>query len=180
MASLSLPRPLSAAAGTLRGWALARLAVPPLGPTEPHPPVGDPANVLWLTDLSESLISYESNNDDFTGGSPTENDLAHVRYELRDRDGVLLGTTRGVGRMLYKRREDGHHIAYFSEEITLLDGNVVRTGGLVDDAKLTEGEQQTIPAVVVAGPLRGAVGFRQFRPVDTHKLYASGLLLHRR
>lgn len=180
MVPTGIAAPLAEVVGALKGWVLARLAVPPLGPTEDKPRVSDPAHLLWLTELSESLISYTSTNDDFTGNSPTESDVAHVAYELRGKDGTLLGSTQGTGRMLYRRPEDGHHIAYFSEEIRLLDGNVIRTGGLVDDALLTEGEQATIPAVVVAGPLRGAVGFRQFRPVDTHKLYASALVLHRR
>ncbi|OKI12891.1 hypothetical protein A6A07_17635 [Streptomyces sp. CB03911] len=125
------------------------------------------------------MVSYDSNNEDFEGASPTLDDLAHVRYELRDQKGVLLGATKGIGQMLRKGPE-GNFLAYFSEEIRLLDGTVIRTGGVVDDARLTAGEQQTIKAVAVAGPLRGAIGFRQFRPVETHKSYASAIVLYRR
>ncbi|MFD9690317.1 hypothetical protein ACFWXO_31675 [Kitasatospora sp. NPDC059088] len=178
MASISLPGPLAPVAAALRGRLLAWLAVPPLGPTGPNPPVGDPANLLHLTDLAETLISYESTNSDFSGATPTLDDLAHVRYELRDQQGAMVGTTKGIGRMLRKGPE-GNFLGYFSEEIRLIDGNVIRTGGIVDDARLTLGEQQTIKAVAVAGPLRGAIGFRQFRPVETHKAYASAIVLYR-
>ncbi|MFF1875413.1 hypothetical protein [Streptomyces sp. CB03911] len=179
MASITLPGPLGTAADSLRGWLLARLAVPPFGPKGPNPAVGEPENLLYLTDLVETLVSYDSNNEDFEGASPTLDDLAHVRYELRDQKGVLLGATKGIGQMLRKGPE-GNFLAYFSEEIRLLDGTVIRTGGVVDDARLTAGEQQTIKAVAVAGPLRGAIGFRQFRPVETHKSYASAIVLYRR
>lgn len=179
MASITLPGPLAPAADALRGWLLAKLAAPPLGPAGPNPPVGDPANLLYLTDLAETLISYDSSNSDFSGATPTLEDVAHVRYELRDQQGALVGTTNGYGRML-RKGPDGSFLGYFSEEIRLVDGNVLRTGGVVDDARLTLGEQQTIKAVAVAGPLRGAIGFRQFRPVETHKAYASAIVLYRR
>ncbi|MFE2108853.1 hypothetical protein ACFXAF_23730 [Kitasatospora sp. NPDC059463] len=179
MAPIPLPGPLGPAADALRGWLLARLAVPPLGPTGPNPAVGEPENLIHLTDLTETLISYDSTNADFSGSTPTLDDLAHVRYELRDQQGALVGTTKGIGRML-RKGPDGNFLGYFSEEIRLIDGHVIRTGGIVDDARLTLGEQQTIKAVAVAGPLRGAIGFRQFRPVETHKSYASAIVLYRR
>ncbi|MCM2410711.1 MULTISPECIES: hypothetical protein [unclassified Streptomyces] len=166
--------------GEFKAQQIVELTAPPFAPEEEHPAVGDPANVLWLADLNETLLKYESNNEDFEGKNPTPDDFARVEYELRDADGNVVGTTKGVGRMLYKRPEDGHHIAYFSEEIRLNDGTVIRTGGLVDDVKLTEGEQATIPAVGIAGPFRGAVGFRQFKPVETHKSYLSQIVLYRR
>jgi hypothetical protein len=161
-------------------WAITTFAVPPLAPSPEDPRVADPGNALVLTDLSEKLLKYDSNNDDFSGSSPTVNDRAAVEYQLFDSGGGLIGQTRGVGQMLYKRAEDGHHIAYFSEEITLADGNIIRTGGLVDDARLTTGEQATITAVGVAGPFCGAIGFRQFRPVVAHELYESSIVLYRR
>ncbi|MGC0367620.1 2-keto-4-pentenoate hydratase/2-oxohepta-3-ene-1,7-dioic acid hydratase in catechol pathway [Rhodococcus sp. 27YEA15] len=112
--------------------------------------------------LSERVLKYGSNNEDPEGLNPTVEDAATVEYELFDGD-VKVGQTKGVGRMLYKR-DDGAFVAYFSEVITLTDGTVIRTGGLVDDSRLTAGEQATIQAVGVAGKFKGAVGFRQFRP----------------
>lgn len=171
--SFRLRTPISA-------WAITTFAVPPFAPSAADPIVADPRNALVLTDLSEKLVKYNSNNDDFSGRSPTVNDRAAVEYQLFDADGGLIGQTTGVGQMLYKRPQDGHFVAYFGEEIKLTDGNVIRTGGLVDDARLTEGEQATITAVGIAGPFRGAIGFRQFRPVVAHELYASSIVLYRR
>jgi hypothetical protein len=161
-------------------WAIKTFAVPPLAPSPEDPIVADPRNSLLLTDLSENLLRYDSNNDDFSGESPTVNDRAAVEYRLFDADGTLVGQTRGIGQMLYKRDSDGHFIAHFSAEIKLAAGNVIRTGGLVDDALLTAGEQATIAAVGIAGPFRGAVGFRQFRPVVPHESYVSNIVLYRR
>ncbi|WP_211269235.1 allene oxide cyclase barrel-like domain-containing protein [Saccharothrix syringae] len=163
----------------LSTWAITRFATPPFAPDPKDPRVADPGNSLQLFDLSEKVLKYESNNDDPEGENPTLDDEASVAYELFDGDGRRVGRTKGVGRMLYQR-EDGGFVAYFSEEITLHDGTVVRTGGLVDDTRLTRGEQATIQAVAVAGPFKGAVGFRQFRPVVPHKEYQSNIVLYRR
>ncbi|MEV8441636.1 hypothetical protein AB0425_30000 [Actinosynnema sp. NPDC051121] len=163
----------------LSQWAITRFATPPFAPNAKDPRVADPHNALTLFDLSERVLAYESNNDDPDGENPTIDDEASVAYELFDGDGKRVGRTKGVGRMLYQR-EDGGFVAYFSEEITLDDGTVVRTGGLVDDTRLTKGEQATIQAVAVAGPYKGAVGFRQFRPVVPHKEYQSNIVLYRR
>ncbi|CAJ62724.1 hypothetical protein FRAAL4082 [Frankia alni ACN14a] len=128
------------------------------------------------------MTAYQSTNDDLTGATPTENDVATVELDIFAPDGTLLGRTVGGGRMLYQQADDGHYIAYFGEEISLLDGNVVRSGGLVDDARLTAGEPATFPAVVVDGPLRGAIGYRQFRPLvkETHDTYISSIVLYGR
>lgn len=170
---------LAGVRATLASAALTWLATPPLGPAANDPAVADPGNSLLLYDLSEKLLAYDSNNEDFTGQSPTVEDSANVAYELFDADGKTIGKTKGIGRMLYQRPEDGAFVAYYSEEIRLEDGTVVRTGGLVNDARLTAGEAATIRAVGVSGPFRGAVGFRQFRPVVPHKEYASAIVLYR-
>ncbi|WP_208896922.1 allene oxide cyclase barrel-like domain-containing protein [Streptomyces incarnatus] len=166
-------------AAEARAQRIAELAAPPFAPEKDHPLLSDAENVLWLADLNENLLAYESTNDDFEGKNPTLDDFARVSYELRDAEGNVVGTTQGVGRML-RKGPDGHFIAYYSEEITLTDGTVIRTGGLVDDARLTAGEQATIPAVGVAGPFKGAIGYRQFKPVETHKSYLSQIVLYRR
>ncbi|MFI0479622.1 hypothetical protein [Actinomadura sp. 9N215] len=157
------------------------LAAAPPDPTSDR--VGELAGdgrSLILHDLTEKVVEYESNNPDPTGGTPTEEDFATVRLEIFGPGGEPLGHTAGAGRMLYRRPEDGHFIAYFGEEIRLLDGNVIRAGGLVDDARLTAGEAAGFPAVVVAGPLRGAIGFRQFRPVgEAHGTYESSIVVYR-
>ncbi len=163
----------------LRSWALANLAVPPLAPPKETSTVGKPTNSLLLFDLAEKVLAYESNNDDPNGENPTLNDAAQVAYELVGPDGRVVGRTEGYGQMLHQR-PDGAFVAYFSEKITLADGNVIRTGGLVDDSRLTNGEQATIQAVGIAGPFRGAVGFRQFRPIVPHKEYLSNIVLYRR
>ncbi|HWE88009.1 MAG TPA: hypothetical protein VG317_00935 [Pseudonocardiaceae bacterium] len=163
----------------LSSWAIAGLAVPPFAPDPTDPIVADPGNALLLFDLSERVLAYDSTNDDPDGENPTINDSATVAYELFDTAGTSIGRTKGVGRML-RQRADGGFVAYFSEVITLTDGTVIRTGGQVDDTRLTAGEQATIQAVGVAGPFRGAVGFRQFRPVVPHKEYASNIVLYRR
>jgi hypothetical protein len=139
-----------------------------------------PGRSLILRDLTEKVVKYESTNPDLTGRTPTVDDVAKVELEIFDAEGGLLGRTAGAGRMLYQRPEDGHFIAYFGERIELLDGNVIRAGGLVDDARLTAGEHATFPAVVVEGPLRGAIGFRQFRPAvqDSHTVYESSIVLY--
>lgn len=141
-----------------------------------------PERSLILRDLTEKVKAYQTNNDDPTGLSPTDNDVATVELDIFAADGTLLGHTVGGGRMLFQKADDGHFIAYFGEEITLLDGNVVRSGGLVDDALLSAGEAATFPAVVVDGPLRGAIGFRQFRPLvkETHDTYISSIVLYGR
>ncbi|NUK13688.1 hypothetical protein HRW18_38290, partial [Streptomyces lunaelactis] len=95
--------------GEFKAQQIVELTAPPFAPEEEHPAVGDPANVLWLVDLNETLLKYESNNADFEGKNPTPDDFARVEYELRDADGNVVGTTKGVGRMLYQRPEDGHH-----------------------------------------------------------------------
>jgi hypothetical protein len=150
--------------------------VPPFGPSPDDPSVADRSRTLIHRDLDERVISYDSNNDDPEGKNPTLDDAATVAYELFA-GGTSIGTTRGIGRMLY-RKDDGGHVAYYSEVITLHDGTVIRTGGYVDDAALTAGEQATIQAVAVTGPYAGAVGYRQFRPVDTHKVYRSNIVLY--
>jgi hypothetical protein len=140
----------------------------------------DATDALVLRDLTERVTDYRSTNADRTGNNPTETDFAEVRLDIFAASGDLLGHTAGAGRMLY-RDADGHFIAYFGEEITLLDGTVIRSGGLVDDARLTAGEPATFPAAVIAGPLRGAIGFRQFRPVgsDAHDTYESSIVVYR-
>ncbi|WP_176457434.1 MULTISPECIES: allene oxide cyclase barrel-like domain-containing protein [Nocardiaceae] len=64
---------------------------------------------------------------------------------------------------------------------TLFDGNVIRAGGLVDDGRLTAGEWATFPAVVTDGPLRGAIGYRAFRPIvgQEHRSYESVIVVYR-
>lgn len=172
-------RTLATAKATVGSYALAWLAAPPFGPAPTDPAVADRRNALQLYDLTEKLVSYDSTNDDFSGESPTLADTAQVAYELFDADGEPVGKTKGIGRMVYQEK-DGAFVAYYSEEIRLSDGTLVRTGGLVNDARLTAGETATIQAVGVSGPFRGAVGFRQFRPVSTHKEYASAIVLYRR
>ncbi|MFC0438482.1 hypothetical protein [Kutzneria buriramensis] len=174
-----LPAAVTAVLSELSSFAISKLVAPPFAPAKDDPRLADPANSLVLVDLAEKLLKYESNNKDFTGESPTVNDHAEVEYEFFDAKGDKIGQSKGVGQMLYQR-EDGGFVAYFGEEIRLRDGNVIRTGGLIDDARLTAGEQATITAVGVAGPFRGAVGFRQFRPVVPHKEYASAIVLYRR
>ena len=139
-----------------------------------------PGRSLVLRDLTEKVVRYESTNPDPTGRTPTVDDFATVDLEIFGPGGDLLGRTSGAGRMLYRQEHDGHFIAYFGERIELLDGNVVRAGGLVDDARLTEGEFATFPAAVVAGPLAGAIGYRQFRPSaqDAHTVYESAIVLY--
>jgi len=139
-----------------------------------------PGRSLVLRDLTEKVVRYESTNPDPTGRTPTIDDFATVDLEIFASDGGLLGRTSGAGRMLYRQEPDGGFIAYFGERIELLDGNVVRAGGLVDDARLTEGEFATFPAAVVEGPLRGAIGYRQFRPTvqDSHTVYESSIVLY--
>ncbi|MFD5557321.1 hypothetical protein ACFWIA_26210 [Streptomyces sp. NPDC127068] len=142
----------------------------------------DTSRSLILRDLTEKVVAYRSNNPDPTGTSPTENDFATVSLEIFGPDGEPLGRTEGAGRMLYRQPGDGHFVAYFGEEITLRDGNVIRAGGLVDDARLTAGEHATFPAVVVGGPLRGAIGFRQFRPLvkESHSTYESSIVVYKK
>jgi hypothetical protein len=163
----------------LSAWAIKNFAVPPLAPSATDQIVADPRNALVLTGLSEKLLKYNSTNDDFSGQTPTVNDQAAVEYQILN-GAAVIGQSKGFGQMLYKREEDGHFIAYFSEEIKLADGNVIRTGGLVDDALLTAGEQATITAVGIAGPFSGAVGFRQFRPIVPHEEYVTSIVLYRR
>ncbi|WP_162233207.1 MULTISPECIES: allene oxide cyclase barrel-like domain-containing protein [Protofrankia] len=173
-----LPSALAPVRTAVTSGVLATLAVPPLAPPR-GTTIADPKNALLLFDLVEKVLAYDSNNEDPNGENPTLDDVAEVAYEFVGADGRTIGTTKGYGRMLYQR-PDGGFVAYFSEEIKLQDGNVIRTGGLVDDSRLTAGEQATINAVGVAGPFRGAVGFRQFRPVVPHKEYQSNIVLYRR
>jgi hypothetical protein len=142
----------------------------------------DPANSLVLHDLTEKIVKYSSNNPDMTGSTPTEKDFAEVSLDIFDATGDKIGETAGAGRMLY--RQDGgkgSFLAYFGETIRLNDGTVIRSGGLVDDGRLTTGEPAGFPAVAVAGPLRGAIGYRTFRPVvkETHDTYVSSIVLYR-
>jgi hypothetical protein len=163
--ALGSPDEATALLSELSSFVISKLAVPPLRNVKENPLVIDPANSLVLVDLTEKLLKYESTNDDFTGESPTTDDHAEVEYEFFSDKGERLGQSKGVGQMLYQR-PDGGFVAYY--------------GGLVDDTRLTAGEQVTITAVGVDGPFRGAVGFRQFRPVVTHKEYASAIVLYRR
>ncbi|GLZ40826.1 hypothetical protein [Actinokineospora sp. NBRC 105648] len=155
-------------------------AVPPRTESDHAGGLADPATALILRDLTEKVVDYESTNPDPTGTTPTEQDFAKVRLEISGPDGVRLGVTNGAGRMLYKQ-DNGSFLAYFGEEITLDDGNVIRAGGLVDDSRLTAGEWASFPAVVVDGPLRGAIGYRTFRPLqkETHDTYESAIVLYR-
>lgn len=138
-----------------------------------------PGRSLVLRDLTEKVVRYESNNPDPTGRTPTVDDFATVDLEIFGPGGDLIGRTSGAGRMLYRQESDGHFVAYFGERIELLDGNVIRAGGLVDDARLTAGEYASFPAVVVEGPLAGAIGYRQFRPLqDAHTVYESAIVLY--
>ncbi|MGP4051047.1 allene oxide cyclase barrel-like domain-containing protein [Streptomyces sp. 2A115] len=166
----------------LSDWLLPLVATPPKTVSSRVDALRDTGRSLILRDLTEKVVAYESNNPDPTGTTPTENDFATVKLEIFGPDGEPLGHTEGAGRMLYRREEDEHFIAYFGEQITLNDGNVVRAGGLVDDARLTAGEHATFPAVVVSGPLRGAVGFRQFRPLvqESHTTYESSIVLYKK
>ncbi|GAB3887068.1 hypothetical protein GCM10029964_052430 [Kibdelosporangium lantanae] len=155
--------------------------VPPV-PTSPEvEALRAPGTSLILRDLTEKVTSYESNNPDPTGKSPTVDDFATVTLDIFGPDGDLLGRTSGAGKMLFRQEHDGHFVAYFGEEITLADGNVIRAGGLVDDARLTAGEWASFPAVVVSGPLAGAIGYRQFRPLkdSTHASYESAIVVYR-
>jgi hypothetical protein len=138
-----------------------------------------PGRSLILRDLIEKVVHYESTNPDLTGRTPTLDDFATVRLEIFDDGGALVGHASGAGRMLY-RQADGHFVAYFGERIELLDGNVIRAGGLVDDFRLSEGEHATFPATVVEGPLAGAIGYRQFKPAvkDSHTTYESSIVLY--
>ncbi|GAA2985961.1 allene oxide cyclase barrel-like domain-containing protein [Streptosporangium longisporum] len=167
---------------TVSSWALPLVAAPPETTSERVGALGRPGRSLILRDLTEKVVEYHSNNPDPTGTTPTEKDVATVRLEIFGPDGEPLGHTSGAGRMLYRQEHDGHFIAYFGEEIRLRDGNVIRSGGLVDDARLTAGEAATFPAVVVSGPLRGAIGFRQFRPLvkDAHDTYESSIVVYLR
>lgn len=157
------------------------LAAPPETTSDRVGALARPGRSLILRDLTEKVVEYRSNNADPTGTTPTEKDFATVRLEIFGPDGEPLGETTGAGRMLYKQEHDGHFIAYFGEEIRLRDGNVIRSGGLVDDARLTAGEAAHFPAVVVAGPLRGAVGVRWFRPLakEAHDAYESAIVVYR-
>ncbi|GAB2855650.1 hypothetical protein GCM10022221_64000 [Actinocorallia aurea] len=165
---------------TLGTWAVPLVAAPPATVDDRIAGLARPEAALLLHGLTEKVVKYHSTNPDPTGGTPTLDDFAEVELEIFGPDGEPLGRTAGAGRMLYRRESDGHFIAYFGERIELLDGNVIRAGGLVDDALLTEGEAAGFPAVVVDGPLRGAIGFRQFRPLkDAHTTYASSIVLYR-
>ena len=182
--SLSVPFTplLDSLLDSLRGWLVPRVAAPPRTTDAAVGRLARPGRSLILRDLREKVVEYRSNNPDPTGGTPTENDFATVRLEIFGPDGALIGRTEGAGRMLYREPADGHFVAYFGERIVLDDGNVVRAGGLVDDARLTAGEFASFPAVVVAGPLHGAVGYRQFRPLvkESHTVYESALVLYRK
>ncbi|GAB1326305.1 allene oxide cyclase barrel-like domain-containing protein [Streptomyces sennicomposti] len=166
----------------LSDWLTPLVATPPKTVSPEVGALKDTGRSLILRDLREKVVAYESNNPDPTGTTPTENDFATVKLEIFGPDGSQIGTTEGAGRMLYRQARDEHFIAYFGEEITLNDGNVIRAGGLVDDARLTAGEHATFPAVVVSGPLRGAIGFRQFRPLvkESHTTYESSIVVYRR
>ncbi|MEO3814006.1 hypothetical protein ABGB17_33840 [Sphaerisporangium sp. B11E5] len=166
---------------TVNSWLLPLFAAPPETTSEKVGALRRPERSLILRDLTEKVVEYSSNNPDPTGTTPTDKDFATVTLEIFGPDGEQIGRTRGAGRMLYKQEHDGHFIAYFGEEIRLHDGNVIRAGGLVDDARLTAGEAASFPAVVVAGPLRGAIGFRQFRPVvkESHDVYESAIVVYR-
>ncbi|MFE9427585.1 hypothetical protein ACFYNO_31965 [Kitasatospora sp. NPDC006697] len=181
MASSPLPGPLAALLEQGRSRLLALLAAPPVTTSDTVGRLAGPGRSLVLRDLREKVVEYRSTNPDPTGTTPTERDFATVRLEIFGPDGDRLGQTEGAGRMLYRDQADGHFIAYFGERITLDDGNVVRAGGPVDDARLTAGEFATFPAVVVAGPLRGAIGYRTFRPLvrETHSEYESAIVLYR-
>ncbi|MFJ5925152.1 hypothetical protein ACIQF6_21360 [Kitasatospora sp. NPDC092948] len=175
MASRPLPLLLDQAVSRLR----ARLAAPPPTISDSVGRLARPGRSLILRDLREKVVAYSSTNSDPTGRTPTENDFATVRLEIFGPDGKQIGHTQGAGQMLYRDPTDGHFVAYFGEQITLDDGHVIRAGGLVDDARLTAGEFASFPAVVVAGPLRGAIGYRTFRPLvkDSHSEYESALVL---
>jgi Allene oxide cyclase barrel like domain len=161
---------------TVDAAGVVEFTIPPFGPAPDDPSVADRSRALLLHGISERLISYESNNDDPEGKNPTLDDAATVAYELFDGE-TSVGTTKGIGRMLY-RKDDGGYVAYYSEVISLHDGTVIRTGGFVDDTALTAGEQATIQAVAVSGPYAGAVGYRQFRPIVPHEVYASNIVLY--
>ncbi|WP_236792319.1 hypothetical protein [Amycolatopsis sp. GM8] len=160
---------------------LSTFAVPPAAGSAEVSALEDGGNSLILRDLTEKVTAYESTNPDMTGTTPTESDFATVKLDMFAPSGELIGHTTGAGRMLFKQ-DNGEFVGYFGERISLLDGNIIRAGGLVDDARLTAGESATIPAVVVAGPLRGAIGYRQFRPVvlETHDTYTSSIVLYRK
>jgi hypothetical protein len=155
--------------------------VPPETVSDRVAALTDPTRVLVLRDLTEKVVAYQSNNPDLTGTTPTEKDFATVRLDIFAADGTRLGQTEGAGRMLFKQEASGTFLAYFGETISLDDGNVVRAGGLVDDGRLTDGEWASFPAVVVAGPLRGAIGYRTFRPLvkEAHDAYESAIVLYR-
>ncbi|GAA2585794.1 hypothetical protein SMC26_01705 [Actinomadura fulvescens] len=162
--------------------AVSLLAAPPRTTSDRVGALRRQDRALILHDLTEKVVAYQSNNPDPTGKTPTEKDFATVKLEIFSPGGEPLGQTEGAGRMLFKREDDGHFIAYFGEEIRLLDGHVIRSGGLVDDARLTEGEAASFPAVAVAGPLRGAIGYRQFRPLvkEAHDTYVSSIVLYKK
>ncbi|MFE2295078.1 hypothetical protein [Streptomyces sp. NPDC059452] len=173
---------LSPLSDAVRSRLLPLIAAPPSTVSDRVGALKRPGRSLVLRDLTEKVVSYTSNNPDPTGTSPTEKDFATVELEIFDADGSRIGRTKGAGRMLYRNPGDDHFIAYFGEEITLDDGHVIRAGGLVDDARLTAGEFASFPAVVVAGPLRGAIGYRQFRPLvkESHTAYESAIVLYRK
>jgi hypothetical protein len=154
--------------------------VPPATTAPEVEALRDTGASLILRDLTEKVTSYQSNNPDITGKTPTVDDFATVTLDIFGPDGELIGRTSGAGKMLFQQEHDGHFVAYFGEEITLNDGNVIRVGGLVDDARLTAGEWASFPAVVVRGPLAGAIGYRQFRPLqDTaHANYESAIVVY--
>ncbi|MCX4751611.1 hypothetical protein OG455_39960 [Kitasatospora sp. NBC_01287] len=183
MVARSQPGPtLSALLTSAATRLLAPLAAPPRTTAATVGRLARPGRSLVLRDLREKVVEYHSNNPDPTGTTPTENDFATVKLEIFGPDGGRLGRTEGAGRMLYRDPADGHFTAYFGETITLDDGNVIQAGGLVDDARLTAGEFASFPAVVVRGPLRGAIGYRQFRPLvkESHTTYESAIVLYRK
>jgi hypothetical protein len=169
-------------AGSVRSWFRSVAAVPPHTVSQRVDALKHPSSALVLRDLTEKIVRYESTNPDPTGTTPTENDFAKVELDIFDADGTKIGHTVGAGRMLYRQDGgEGSFLAYFGETITLTTGTVIRSGGLVDDGRLTAGEPASFPAIVVAGPLRGAIGYRTFRPLvkETHDTYVSSIVLYR-
>jgi hypothetical protein len=169
-------------AGAVRSWLRSVAAAPPHTVSPRVDALKHPASALILRDLTEKIVSYESTNPDPTGTTPTEDDFAKVALDIFDADGTKIGHTVGAGRMLYRQDDGaGSFLAYFGETITLATGTVIRSGGLVDDGRLTAGEPASFPAVAVAGPLRGAIGYRTFRPLvkETHDTYVSSIVLYR-
>lgn len=136
-------------------------------------PAAAPGAGLTLDNLQDVIVTIHYTG---SGTGPELGAVTTYHDNLIDESGHQVGTVDGIGKIIYRRPQDNHWLAYYQEHINLAGGTLY-TYGLLDISEVFAGQWQSLHAVGTGGRYLGETGVRSIQMVQEFRLFNAGIVL---